>query len=135
MRSIKIFFNFRPSSSALRPVHVHLSKFLYIFHPEWRWSLIIHIIRTMIECQPKSFNQSKCFQVPSKFCTGHHIEWWYHRWSNKETKDCHKMIHFPVASWSCNQSNDHQVKDEFHKPLPKCDCYDNSIISEWKLID
>ena len=45
------------------------------------------------------------------------------------------MIHFPVASWSRNQSNDDQVKDEFHKPLPKCDGYDNSIISEWKYID
>ena len=99
-----------------------------------RWSLIIGN-PTMSECKPKSFNQSKCFQVPSKLCTGHHIEWWYHRWSNEETKDCHKMINFPVASWSYNQSDDHQIKDEFHKPLPKRDGYDNSIISEWKYID
>ena len=57
-----------------------------------------------------------------------------HNLSKNETKDCCKMINFPVASWSCNQSNDHQVKDEFHKTLPKCDGDDNSIISEWKYL-
>ena len=91
-------------------------------------------IPTISECQPKSFNQSNCLQVPSKLCTGHNIECWYHRRSKPETKYCHKMINLSVSSCSLNQSDDKQVKDEFHQPLPKCDGNDNSIVPEWKFI-
>ena len=95
---------------------------------------VVLIICTMSKCQPKSFNQSNCLQVPSKLCTGHNIECWYHRRSKPETKYCHKMINLSVSSCSLNQSDDKQVKDEFHQPLPKCDGNDNSIVPKWKFI-
>ena len=112
---------------------MHIDNFVYLASkPSVLHNSFLIGIPTVSECQPKSFNQSNCLQVPFKLNTGHDIECWYHRRSKPETEDCQKMVNFSVSSCSLDQSNDDQVKDEFHQPLPKCDGNNNSIIPEWK---
>ena len=54
---------------------------------------------------PKSFQQSVCLQISSKFCTCHEVKGRHCRCSKPNTEQCQKMINFTISSKSYHQSN------------------------------